>query len=405
MLYATDAVALADVRVSDDGYLEGWARTARTGCQTYLGSEIGRPDLRTVTIYRDDAAVFDRKSLESFAQIPVTVDHPPVAVTPKNWREHARGTTGTEVLRDGEFLKIGLKVTDAAAIADVQSGKRQLSVGYTTDLLWGDGIAPDGTAYQARQTNIVANHIAIVSAGRAGAQCRIGDSWPALNADGARPSAPDDHARSTLKGRKMDLQTVKIGDHAVQMTDAAAIAVAGLESQNATLIADNLTLKADIGKAQTAHAAAILAKDAELATARTAVETKDGELAVLRQQLADAQMTPAKLDAAVAARAAVIGAAKIVLGDSYKPEGKTEAQIRRDAVALRMGDAATAMSDAAIDGAFAALTASAPAADPVRNAFVAGLQTADAASPEAKAAAAQAKRLDDMRNAWKGKAA
>ena len=185
----TDAATLTGARVTPEGYLVANVRTARIGTQDYLGSELDRPDLDTVTVYRDESEVFRKASLQTFGLLPVTDDHPADLVTADTARMVSVGTTNEEVLRDGEYLRIGIKLTDAATIRKVQDGKRELSVGYTSELVWGDGIAPDGTAYQARQTNIVGNHIAIVAAGRAGPLARIGDTEPITVAGwGASPS-------------------------------------------------------------------------------------------------------------------------------------------------------------------------------------------------------------------------
>jgi hypothetical protein len=399
---------IANAREMANGNLLVNARAARGGnIQDYLGAEVGRPDLGVVRIYRDADEVFRAESLKTFGHKPVTLDHPPAPVTPDTWGGVARGHVGDEVVRDGEFVRIPMMLADRAAIDDVKSGRRrEISAGYVCSLDWTPGTTPDGRPYDARQTRIVVDHVAIVARGRAGPDCRIGDERPA---DGKTMRALSDQLTppqpQQRKPAPMSERTVIIGDHSVTVSDAAAIAISDLQRQNQTLVADNLQLTADLNAARTGHTTATTARDAEIAGVRREVEAKDGEIAVLKQQLADAQMTPAKLDAAVAARTAVLSAAKAVLGDAYNGAGKTEAQIRRDAVALRMGDAATTMSYAAIDGAFAALTAIAPASDPIRNAFTAGIQTGDAASPEARAAAAQAKRIADMRNAYKSPAA
>lgn len=111
--------------------------------QTYAGREVGKPDLLFVNVFRDEAEVFSKRSLESFSKIPLCVDHSPEPVTAANWKKYAVGTRGDEVLRDGQRLKIGLKITDKNAVDAVRAGKRELSVGYSTELVWGDGIAPD----------------------------------------------------------------------------------------------------------------------------------------------------------------------------------------------------------------------------------------------------------------------
>src|SRR5690606_4151888 len=107
LMKITDSVMLRDARVSDAGYLEANARIARIGVQQYLGSEVGKPELPVVNVFRDEAEVFSKASLDTFSKIPVTNDHPAEAVTASNWRDLAVGTTGDEVLRDGEYLKIG----------------------------------------------------------------------------------------------------------------------------------------------------------------------------------------------------------------------------------------------------------------------------------------------------------
>lgn len=176
LLNLTDNAPINGMRVTGEGYLVADAFTVRTGIQQYLGSEVGRPDLPVVNVYRPESEVFSKDSLASFSHIPITDDHPAVAVTSMNWRDFAIGETGGEVLRDGERLRVPLIVKDARAVAKIQSGKRELSAGYTCELVFEDGIAPDGTRYQAVQRKIRANHLAVVHRGRAGSEFRIGDA-------------------------------------------------------------------------------------------------------------------------------------------------------------------------------------------------------------------------------------
>ena len=108
----------------------------------------------------------------------MTNDHPSESVGAGNWKRHAVGMTGDEIARDGEFVRIPMVVMDQAAIDLIDGGKRELSMGYACELDWTAGTTPAGEAYDAIQRQIRGNHVAIVSAGRAGAACRIGDSWP-----------------------------------------------------------------------------------------------------------------------------------------------------------------------------------------------------------------------------------
>lgn len=171
------AAEIAGARPLGNGALVVQARAARAGnVQVYRGDEVARPDLAQVRIYRDPDEIFRPESLRSFGHKPVTLDHPPEAVTPRTWRGVARGHVGDEVVRDGEFVRIPMLLADSAAIAAVQGGRREVSVGYTCDLDWTPGTAPDGTPYDARQTMVVVDHVAIVVQGRAGPECRIGDA-------------------------------------------------------------------------------------------------------------------------------------------------------------------------------------------------------------------------------------
>lgn len=120
--------------------------------------------------------------MKSFAHRPVTLKHPPVPVTAKNWKKYSGGQTGGEVVRDGEFVRCPLVFMDQALInAYERDGIKELSVGYSTDLQWRTGIVdagqPDaGQHYDAVQTAIRGNHLAVVPLARGGDQLRIGDS-------------------------------------------------------------------------------------------------------------------------------------------------------------------------------------------------------------------------------------
>lgn len=404
MFYATDAVSLGDVRVSDGGYLEAFAKTVRTGCQTYLGAEVGKPELSTVTVFRDEREVFSKDSLESFRLIPVTIDHPPGGVSAKNWRNVARGTTGAEVLRDGEYLRLGLRVKDEAAVAEVRSGKCQLSAGYRCELQWGDGVAPDGTPYQAKQVGIVADHIAIVSAGRAGPQCRIGDSWSAFD-DGGKRDPDRDTPRPTADRDTPSMHKLTIDGITVDLSDTAREVVSKALADKATLVSDNLKLTADLNTINDAHTKALSAKDGEIlklqADHAVALEAKDKQIADLQAQA----ITADKLDAAVAERSAVMDAAKPWLGADFDSKGKTVADIRKATVAKRLGDKAVeGKDDAHIAVAFDTLTALAPQHDALGRAIGDSLPNPDASGRPPvvlDSAGIHAKRVRELTDAWK----
>lgn len=172
----TDRATISGTHRTADKYLAADARIARTGIQIYSGREVGKPGMASVRVYRSPEEVFAPAAMASIAHKPITLDHPADNVDASRWKGTAVGWTGESVTRDGSSIRVPMMVADAGAIASIDSGVRELSAGYTCDLDWTPGTTPDGEAYDARQVGIRVNHVAIVPRGRAGSECRIGDS-------------------------------------------------------------------------------------------------------------------------------------------------------------------------------------------------------------------------------------
>lgn len=332
-MYFADTLTLDAPKRMKDGYLAVRAKAARVGVYQYAGFEVdpqnahGLRDQAVVNVLRDENTVFDAAAVRSFIGKPVTNDHPRVAVTADNWRDHARGTI-MGALRDGEYLAFDLLLTDKAAINAVDAGKRELSNGYSAEIEFGDFTAPDGTKCQARQSRITdGNHVALVDQGRAGPDCRIADrsAWAACDAN---PAAVADFSPkgNTVKKIVLDGLQVDLAD-----ADAVAAAISKLQDK-------------------------ISAGEQELADARTQISTLNGEKAVLDKLVADlkAQTDPAALDKRVADRAKLVADAKRIL-PSVVTDAMDENAIRRAVVNGKLGDAAKDMDDAAIAGAYVAL--------------------------------------------------
>lgn len=183
MLMLTDRATVNGTHRTRDGYLAADCRVAKTGIQIYSGYEVGRPDLTAVKVYRSADEVFAAAAMASAAHKPITLDHPAQGVTADRWKELAVGWTGEAVARDGEFLRVPMMIADGAAIQSIESGKRELSGGYSCQLKWGAGRTATGETFDAQQTGITLNHIAIVARGRAGSEVRIGDSATAFLLD------------------------------------------------------------------------------------------------------------------------------------------------------------------------------------------------------------------------------
>lgn len=317
-----DSADVSKAYVNDDGYLVATVKIARTGIQQYTKRELGLMEDGIVNVYRPESEVFHKDSLKSLAHAAVTVGHPDVAVTSDNWSDLAVGEVSADVLRDGEWLTTAIIVKDAKA---QRQEARELSAGYNCELEFIDGVTPSGESYGAIQKNIVFNHLAIVPSARAGSLARIGDG--ALNW-GAAPKPKE--------VPNVELKTVVLGDEAVNIAVADAAKIE--------------TFKADI-----------LAKLAD-------AETKLGEA---KANLATAEakaVSDADIEVRVADRLALLDAARKVHADLVV-DGKSSADIKREVVAHKFGDAIVAdMSDAAIDGMFkVATTVTVTANDTARN--------------------------------------
>ena len=362
----TDAATISGTRRTNDGYLVADVRCARAGCQDYAGADFGLVG-GTVTVYRPESAVFAKDSLATFAGKPVTVNHPPEMVTADNWKQYAAGDIGTDIARDGEYVRVQIKVMDAAAIKAIEDGTKEISMGYTTPVEMQDGVAPDGTKYQAVQTGpIRINHLAIVPKARGGSNLRIGDSadhW------GASPLTVADIKEGNMSDT---LRKIMVDGLQVETTDAGATAIEKLTKQ--------------LSDAAAALTAAEKKAEEEAAAKEKEMAKKDAEIADLKAKTLDA----AAIDAMVKDRADLVARAKAIQPDAVT-DGKSAADIKRAVVVAKRGDAVKDKADAYIDAAFDLLG---DAEDPAKKAL------ADAST--AKVGDAYADYENRMSNAWKG---
>ena len=313
-----DAVQdISGMRQTNDGYLVGMVNCARTGVQTYLRRELGLQGDGLINVYRPEDAVFSEDSLKTYAGKPVTVQHPPEPVTADNWKQYAVGQVGSKIVRNGDMVQVDFSLMDSDAISGVKAGVREISMGYTTPVELVDGVAPDGTPYQAVQTGpIKINHLAVVDKARGGEQLRVGD---AAHAKSWGVSPVNDNQMKDVKTMKVIVDGITI-----DTTDQGAEAIAKLQGKITALDAQIATKDAEIAQ-----------KDKELAT-------KDAELTSKDKDIADAKKaipTGPALDALVAERQELVDAAKAIKSD-LKIDGLSNTDIKKAVVRGVLGDAA-----------------------------------------------------------------
>ena len=303
-----DRLSITSKRVySDEGFLQVPAHISRVGIQRYLASEMGLTDRNPtdiINVFRPAEEVFSDASLSSFASKPVTNNHPPELVTAKNSKEFSVGMSGPEVTKDGDLVSALLTITDEEAIKSIESGKVELSNGYTANIDFTPGIAPNGEHFDAIQRNIKGNHIAIVERGRAGISCRVADNLPEY-------------------GDIVTMAKITIDGVDFEVSDQAAQAVGKLQKRlsDAEDLTEEETIKAK------------KAKDKSDKDEKESKKTNDA----LQAKLDDANSkipNAEQMDKLVAERGAVIDSIRKVMPE-IEWQGKDSNALRREVVAAK----------------------------------------------------------------------
>ena len=186
----TDEQALAVVqeagetqRVED---FNGWFEVprnpiSRVGVFPYLGSSLGEELIAKLKldpeqiymVFRGPEALSDPEFIDSVKLIPWVDDHTMLGSeesgnTPAE-QKGVGGTTGEQVEFDAEtgILYSNIKCFSEAHRTQVDSGKRQLSLGYRCKYMWAPG-EYNGQPFQLHQIELRGNHLASVLEGRMG---------------------------------------------------------------------------------------------------------------------------------------------------------------------------------------------------------------------------------------------
>lgn len=278
---------------TDEGFLRVPGNVARTGIQEYLARELGLPGdpNRIIRVYRPAEEVFKDESLASFDGVDVTVNHPDGLVNSKNFKKVSAGVVRGVGRRDGDFVQCDLIVKDQAAINAINSGKCELSVGYTAVYTEAPGMTVDGEPYDYVQSDIKINHVALVDRARAGANAKVFDNNP-------------------LGGNTMPVLITTDSGRSVDVADPA----------NAQVVADafdRLTLRATTAEAAAEKAQATADGNAEKLKAALALGSDDA------------------IKTRVTALGALTTAARKVAGDAFTSDSVDPTEIMRAALLVK----------------------------------------------------------------------
>jgi hypothetical protein len=307
-LFYDRATISGQARITPEGYFVADALVARANnIQDYRAHELGLTDRdpqSVVRVFRPEAEVFAADSLKTAARLPITLDHPAEMVDARNWREFTRGQTGDDILRDGEYVRVPLRVTDAAAVASVQTDRQEFSLGYTANIKLQSGVH-DGQAYDAIATDLRYNHLAACRAARGGPELRIVDE---------RTTAPNG---GTTMPNLVIVDGIPV--------DAANPAVAEPCIRNLVTARDTALQAVTDGQAA-------------LATANTTIAARDAEISNLKDALEKAKLGPQALRDAAASYSRTVAKAK-ALGATVT-DAMDEPALIAAAVRHKLGDKA-----------------------------------------------------------------
>lgn len=300
--------------VMSNGFLKIPAYLTRTGVLLYRKADGGI--LRELR-HPDD--VFNAESLQSLEMAPLTDDHPADFVTPDNVKDLAIGWVGENIKPNGSLVGATVVVSDKKGIAKVNTGKVELSCGYTADIVEESGTY-EGIPYDVRQKNIRYNHVALVDRGRAGPQVRL------------RLDAED--ASEVEEQPEESLMKIKIGDREFEVSQEIADAFMAYDRAMNEMKDAFENLKKQTEKNDSAATIADLQK--KLDDSKKAQDALQAKLDVAEDKIKqhkDSAPTPEELDKLVVARTRVIDTAKAVLGDSFKDvAGKSNIEVMKAVV-------------------------------------------------------------------------
>lgn len=229
---ATDPLVVGDIGpnrslLPDGSMLCRNVPIARTGWMHYMPGETPiepskQPGASPVCfVHRGPEALFADEFMRSVVGIAIVHEHPPVPVTPANFAHLGKGF----VLRcwrgdgqDSDCLMADLIIKDKWLIEQIDRNKREVSLGYEAHYeQTGEG--------KGEQSDLLANHLALVEKGRCGPRCAIGDedtiSSTVINEDihmttqakpGTRARIPLTEARARVADALADLENAETAE-------------------------------------------------------------------------------------------------------------------------------------------------------------------------------------------------
>lgn len=164
-VHRRDSIPLTDTYYTEEGYLRDTPVVTTVGIFEYRN-----PDGSVRRELRLPDHVFAPESLASYKGKPVIITHNAGEINVDNVQQEAIGTMLSDGIQDGDSVRVQIVIHDTKAMEN--SGLRELSLGYDLELDETPGTW-NGQPYDAVQTNIRINHLALVKQARAGNIARL----------------------------------------------------------------------------------------------------------------------------------------------------------------------------------------------------------------------------------------
>lgn len=180
---APEVAPVKSARKYDDN---GWPEIkgnpiSKVGVFPYSGAQIGHPELdpnKIYMVYRPEEELADEETINSFKLLPFTDEHAMLGSEEEGLmpaeNKGIEGITGEHVYFDFPYLRSNLKIFSEKAHDRIESGKREISIGYRCIYEKKNGVY-DGQSYDFIQRNLRGNHVALVDEGRSGSDVAVLD--------------------------------------------------------------------------------------------------------------------------------------------------------------------------------------------------------------------------------------
>lgn len=321
--------------VTYDGRMKS-AISVRDGVLEYLGSELGmEPADRIFYVYRSPATIASAANL--MPGIPLLGDHVEPGTEGDNASSRVESASLVDAFDEETASTLAIKNTvsvDAQMQSELESGKRELSLGYTGNLV-------PHSKYDFEQRDIIPTHLAVVERGRCGSGCRFLDRKPTQEA-----TMPKMHKAFTDADGAASLSQI------VEIAAALPEAIKSVPVDKLQELMPALQEIIDIGAAGgvKAEGSPVVEVEEEMTDEDKPVMDEKSEPMPITDSAAFKDAVKGAVAAAVKEHAIVIDKARDFVDEGYCFTDKSTVQIMRDALASEHG--ATQFTDAELPVAF-----------------------------------------------------